>query len=197
PYFHGFVEQIKDSDTLLNVTTNGTFPIKGAEAWARELLPITSDTKISINSIAKSINESIMVNANTDRSLKNIKTYLKVRDEIRAKNTEHRPTVTLQVTYMYKNLHSIIDIIKFAIENNVDRVKGHHLWVTYPELKKENLRNIEYHDMWNGFVDKIEKYRQHIVLENFEKLIEKPEIVFEDYSCPFIGKELWIDSYGN
>ena len=56
PYFHVFVEQIKGSETLLNVTTNGTFPIKGAEAWARELLPITSDTKISINSIAKSIN---------------------------------------------------------------------------------------------------------------------------------------------
>ena len=196
PHFSGFVEQLKGTKTLLNLTTNGTFPKKGAESWAKELLPITSDTKISINSISKLINESIMIKADTDASLKNIQTYLKVRDEIRADKNIHTPTVSLQVTFMHKNLNGIISIIKFAINNNIDRIKGHHLWVTYPELKNENLRNKESHEMWNNFINKISKYRKLIKLENFEKINEEQNLS-EDYYCPFIGKELWIDSYGN
>ncbi len=69
PYFDEFIENLKGTTTKLNLTTNGTFPKKGAEVWARELLPITSDTKISINAISKSINESIMINSDTESVL--------------------------------------------------------------------------------------------------------------------------------
>ena len=33
----------------LNLTTNGTFPRLGAKAWAKKLIPVTSDIKISWN----------------------------------------------------------------------------------------------------------------------------------------------------
>jgi len=47
PYFDKFIEKLTPSSTKtkLNLTTNGTFPKKGIETWARLLLPITSDTK--------------------------------------------------------------------------------------------------------------------------------------------------------
>ena len=37
----------------LNLTTNGTFPRLGAEAWARKIVPVTSDVKVSWNGATK------------------------------------------------------------------------------------------------------------------------------------------------
>jgi sulfatase maturation enzyme AslB (radical SAM superfamily) len=196
PYFDQFIQALTPSNTKLNLTTNGTFPKKGAEIWARALLPITSDTKISINGISPDINEKIMIQADTSQTLKNIETYLKVRDEIKQEKENHQPTVTLQVTFMHSNLTGIKEVIEYAIEHNVDRVKGHHLWVTHPELTKENLINPIHNGVWNSFIDEIAPFQNKIKLENFVKLSESSSIP-EHYNCPFLGKELWIDCGGN
>jgi MoaA/NifB/PqqE/SkfB family radical SAM enzyme len=196
PYFDKFINILTPSKTKLNLTTNGTFPKKGAEVWARALLPITSDTKISINGISPSINEKIMIQAKTNETLENIKTYLKVRDEIRQEQVNNQPTVTLQVTFMYSNLVGIKEVIKYAIEHNVDRVKGHHLWVTHPELEKEDLRNPIHNGIWNNFVNEIAPYKNQIKLENFVEISDSLSIATH-YNCPFLGKELWIDCNGN
>lgn len=196
PYFDIFIETLSASSTQLNLTTNGTFPGKGAEAWARVLLPITSDIKISINGITPTINEGIMVKADTTAVLENIRLVLKIRDEVRL-NSEYYPTVTLQVTFMRRNLAGIKEVIEFAIANQVDRVKGHHLWVTYPQLNEDDLCSPVNQGLWDSFIDDIEPYRKHIKLENFSKLHERKVHVPESYQCPFLGKELWIDCYGS
>ncbi len=196
PYFDKFIDILMPSETKLNLTTNGTFPKKGAETWARILLPITSDTKISINGILPSLNEKIMIQAKTEEVLKNIKTYLKIRDEIKQVNTNHQPTITLQVTFMHSNLAGIKEVIEYAIEHNVDRVKGHHLWVTYPELEKEDLRHPEHEGIWNNFVNEVAPYKKQINLENFIEISESSSIP-RHYNCQFLGKELWIDCRGN
>jgi len=195
PYFGKFIEALTPSTTKLNLTTNGTFPKKGAEAWARVLLPITTDTKISINGISPNTNEDIMIQANTHDMLKNIETYLKIRNETRQKNQNHQPTVTLQVTFMHRNLTGIKEVIEYAIQHNVDRVKGHHLWVTHPELKQEDLRSPIHHGVWNQFIDEISPYRSQIKLENFVKFSDSSTVP-EHHNCPFLGKELWIDCGG-
>ncbi|MFW8602377.1 radical SAM/SPASM domain-containing protein [Desulfobacterota bacterium M19] len=196
PYFDKFIHILTSSATKLNLTTNGTFPRKGVETWARELLPITSDTKISINGTTPITNEKVMIKAKTGEALKNIEKYLAIRDEVRQENTVHQPTVTLQVTFMYSNLTGIKEVIEYAIMNNVDRVKGHHLWVTHPELEKEDLRHPEHKGIWNNFIDEISPYKKQIKLENFVELSES-SFVPEHYNCPFLGKELWIDCVGN
>ncbi len=197
PYFGLFVDYITDSNTKLNLTTNGTFPKKGVEDWANILLPITSDTKISINGVSESINKKVMIGADTQESLNSIKTYLSVRDEIRKKQPNHKPTVTLQVTFMKGHLKGIKEVIEFAIEHQVDRVKGHHLWVTHPELITEDLRHSENKGIWNDFIKEIAPYQQQIKLENFVKLSEEISTIPEHYHCPFLNKELWIDCSGN
>ena len=37
----------------LNLTTNGTFPRRGARGWAERIVPVTSDVKVSWNGFAK------------------------------------------------------------------------------------------------------------------------------------------------
>ena len=196
PYFDKFINILSPSKTKLNLTTNGTFPKKGAENWARILLPITSDTKISINGTSPKINEKVMIQSKTDETLKNIEIYLKVRDEINQENTDHQPTVTLQVTFMYGNLAGIKEVIEYALKHGVDRVKGHHLWVTHPELEKEDLRHPDHNGVWNNFINEIKPYKNQIKLENFVELSEYSSVPTH-YNCPFLGKELWIDCSGN
>ncbi len=198
PDFQIFIDEISQSNIKLNLTTNGTFPKLGAEAWGKKLLPITSDTKISINGISPNINEKVMVNTNTEEVLNNIKIYLKIRDK--RKSQPKPPTVTLQVTFMKNNLEGIREVIEFAIEHKVNRVKGHHLWVNWPELETENMRHPDNIGIWNQFINTIVSYRRHIKLENFDKLAEKSyieQLIPDTYECPFLGKELWIAQDGN
>ena len=104
-----------------------------------------------------------------------------------------------QVTFMEKNLNSLEDIIIFAIENGIDRVKGHQLWVNWQEMEKESLQKDQHAiDKWNHFIHKIEKYKEKIKLVNFEKLeIGQGGLVPQNYVCPFLAKELWIDYNGD
>ena len=48
-HFEEIVEFCAEYDVRLNLTTNGTFPKKGARAWAELIVPVTSDVKISWN----------------------------------------------------------------------------------------------------------------------------------------------------
>jgi len=193
PYFDKFIKKLNGTAVKLNLTTNGTFPKKGVVKWASDLLPITSDTKISINGITPKSNESIMVGANTEEAIKNIKAFLRMRNEIR-ETSDQRPTVTLQVTFMKGSLLGIKEVIKFAIDHKVDRVKGHQLWVTHKELIDEDLR--KHPKLWHDFLHTIEGFRKDITLENFTNLSDSIDI--PDYwDCPFLGEEIWVDHEGN
>jgi radical SAM protein with 4Fe4S-binding SPASM domain len=193
-HFDLFIEKLSNNNTKLNLTTNGTFPKKDIHKWAEELLPILSDIKISINGIDSSINEDIMQGDNTIQKLEKIKEFIKLRDRYYSD-----VSITLQVTFLKSNLDEIEKIIKFAIKNNVNRVKGHQLWITYDEIKEESLQNDKNSiNQWNDFVDKIKKYRTKIKLQNFDKLkLNNDNTIPYEYNCPFLGKELWIDHNGD
>ena len=191
-HFDIFIDKLKDSSTKLNLTTNGSFPRLGVEKWAKLLLPILSDIKISINSIEENINEKIMINDKTKKKIEDIKKFIQLRDKLNP-----NVSITLQVTFLKSNINYLEDIIKFAIDNGINRVKGHHLWITYDEIADESLQNDNHISLWNNFIDKINKYKSQIKLVNFEKIELSDGAIPENYICPFLGKELWIDHEGN
>ena len=197
PYFDKIIDLVKKYNIKLNLTTNGTFPRKDVEEWAWLILPVATDVKISINGASKETAESIMVGLNFEKQIKNIKKFLEVRDKIRKKGINY-PTVTFQLTFMEKNLKEIADILKIAIKLNVDRFKGHHLWVTWPEIENESLkRNIEAIERWNKTVDELYKIKEEtgsaIKLDNIHKLNPSENTPIPDsWICPFLGKEAWI-----
>lgn len=190
--FDIFIKKLIHTDTKLNLTTNGTFPIHGVETWARQLLPVLSDIKISINSLDAKINEVIMPSDKTADKIEDIKTFAKLRNSI---NSD--VTITLQVTFLESNIDSLEDLIVFAIDNKLDRVKGHQLWVTFDEIHEESLRKSDASiTQWNTFIDSIEKYRDKITLTNFDRIETEGNGDKIQGDCPFLGKELWIDHKG-
>ena len=195
----------KEFDVRLNLTTNGSFPKKSAEKWAELIIPLASDVKISWNGASKQVQESIMVGSNYEKGIENIKTFISIRDEY-FKRKQHYCQITLQLTFMEVNLSEISDIVRLGIEFGVDRVKGHHLWDHYDQLKSLSLRrNREAILRWNQVVKKVREIARNnlllngkkIFLENFDVLEEIAiENLIPSGVCPFLGKEAWISFSG-
>lgn len=200
--FINLIKLIKRHNLRINLTTNGTFPILGVEEWAKLILPIASDVKISINGALKETNESIMKGINFNKLVSNIRNFVQIRDKIRNEGINH-PTITLQATFMKRNLKELPELLRMAIKMDVDRFKGHHLWITHPELKNESLRqDWESIKQWNQIVKELYRIAKNERLANNNKInldniypilyISKNDKFAEKSSCPFLGREAWI-----
>ena len=191
----------------LNLTTNGTFPKLGVDTWAKKLVPVCSDVKISWNGGCKSTQEKIMRGTNWDENLENIRSFIKIRDEIySAGGNECR--ITLQLTFMETNIEELPAIVTLAASLGVDRVKGHHLWTHFTEIENLSLkRSISSVEKWNSIAEKCRliaeelanKHGTNLILENFENLELIAANGIEQVRagpCPFLGKEAWVNAQG-
>ena len=202
PHFQEIVELAIEYEVKINLTTNGTFPKRGVEQWGEMILPVASDVKISINGASPATAEAIMQGIDFERQLADIARFIELRDEVRIAGRNY-PTVTFQVTYMERNLGELSRLLKLAIEMKVDRFKGHHLWITWPELEKESLRrDDETLHRWNITVERLEHIAEHHRLPNgtrirLDNVYRIPNIlansgVPREWMCPFLGREAWI-----
>ena len=192
-------------DVKLNLTTNGTFPGQGAKAWAERIVPVGSDVKISWNGANKETQEAIMLGTRWEKVLANVQSFIQVRDEHASKG-ENRCRVTFQLTFLETNVGELADIVKLAAELGVDRVKGHHLWVHFNEIKSLSMRrNPDAILRWNQIVQSAyEAAEQHrlpsgnrVLLENIFPLEQGSEIdITPSAVCPFLGKEAWVSALG-
>ena len=189
----------------INLTTNGTFPGKSVEDWAKLIIPVTSDTKISLNGATKKTAEDIMTGLDFDKQIENIEAFVKYRNKY-FQNSGYYSRVTLQLTFMQNNMNELPEIIKLAANLDIDRIKGHHLWTHFKEINHLSFKNDEKSmERWNRIVDlaneAVEKYRKpngkKILLEQIDYLkpTETKEVPYE-YECPFLEKELWLSATG-
>jgi MoaA/NifB/PqqE/SkfB family radical SAM enzyme len=209
-HFAHFVELCYKYNLKMNLTTNGTFPKtteKTVTEWAKLIVPITTDVKISWNGATSQTAESVMKGINFEEVLNNVKTFIQVRDE-HFNQTGYYCRVTFQLTFMQNNMQELADIVQLAAQLGVDRVKGHHLWAHFQEIKPLSMKaSRESIAKWNEYVKQAyeyqEKYRkpngEKVLLENIfpleyseDQLTEVPE----HYECPFLERELWISATG-
>jgi MoaA/NifB/PqqE/SkfB family radical SAM enzyme len=209
-HFAYFVELCYKYNIKMNLTTNGTFP-KTAEKtvaeWAKLIVPITTDVKISWNGATAKVAESVMKGINFQEILDNVKTFIQIRDE-HYRQTGYYCRITFQLTFMQNNMHELADIIKLATELGVDRVKGHHLWAHFTEIQHLSMKaSPQSVALWNEYVKQAYEYQEKhhkpdgkkVLLENIFPLeYTKGELteVPEHYECPFLEKELWISATG-
>lgn len=204
-HFTEIIEICRENNIKMNLTTNGTWPLLGPVRWAELICPVTSDVKISWNGASSATQESIMKGSRYEKRISDLKKFISVRDRI-ASEGKNRCRVTLQVTFMESNLAEMPDIVKLAVDLGVDRVKGHHLWVNFPQVKNQDLRRSpESIIRWNNTVDECvqiaKEYKKSdgtcILLENFSYIPDlSPWILPKDWICPFLGREAWVNYSG-
>lgn len=205
PGFDEIVEACQEHGVALNLTTNGTFPRRGARAWAERLVPVTSDIKVSWNGATAETQEAIMLGAQWTRVLENVRTFIKVRDAHAAAGG-NRCRVTFQLTFLESNVDELPAIVRLAAELGVDRVKGHHLWVHFDALEGESMRRSpEAIRRWNAIVHEARAAAEstrlpngrRVLLENVYPLdADRPGDVSDEGPCPFLGQEAWVSAEG-
>ncbi|CAF3834760.1 unnamed protein product [Rotaria sordida] len=207
--FEDIIKLCRDYNIKLNLTTNGSFFSPQGHSvteWAHLLMPVLSDIKFSWNGSTKTTQELVMKNSKLDKQLKNLTEFIRIRDEYADKG-DNRVSVTLQLTFMEINLPEIPEIVKLGISLGVDRIKGHHLWAHFKQIKDQNLRRSpESIHRWNQCVIECQNIaRQYLLptgkqikLENFFELNEQsgPFTIHPQSVCPFLGKEAWINHSG-
>lgn len=204
-YFEEILDLCGEFGVMLNLTTNGTFPKLGAKAWAERIVPVTSDTKISWNGATAATQEKIMVGTRWEQVLENVKTFISVRDTHAAAGG-NRCRVTFQLTFLESNVHELADVVRLAAELGVDRVKGHHLWAHFDEIKGESMRRSpESLTRWNQAVRDAQEVAERHRLPSGEKvqldnIFELDPDATQDLApggpCPFLGQEAWVSAKG-
>lgn len=189
----------------LNLTTNGTFPRLGAEAWAERIVPVASDVKISWNGARRETQELIMLGSQWDRVLDNVRAFIAVRDA-HAASGGNRCRVTFQLTFLQSNVGELADIVRLAIRLGVDRVKGHHLWAHFDEIEELSMRRSpEAIRRWNEAVLEARTVAAaEVTTDGRRILLENIFLLDEDHRgdlapggrCPFLGQEAWISALG-
>lgn len=204
-HFERIIEVCKAHGVKLNLTTNGTFPRLGAQAWAERLVPITSDIKVSWNGATKDTHETVMNGSNWEQSLANVRTLVAVRDAHAAAGG-NRCRVTFQMTFLETNVGELADIVRLAARLGVDRVKGHHLWAHFAEIEPLSMRrDLASIRRWNDAVldaraaalsDRLPDGRM-VLLENIFPLAEDAtQDLAPGGPCPFLGREAWVSAVG-
>ncbi len=185
---------------LVNVTTSGTFPGRGAEAWAEALLPVACDVKISWNGATAPVAEAIMSGLSFEAALESVRRFLAVRDRLAAKGAR-RTTVSFQVTAQEANVAELPDIVRLAARLGIDRVKLNHLQPWFPHLAPRSLRrSAEAIARWNaaaaGALAAAEEVRlasgAPVAVQNAVALRPDPAAPVPSGPCPFAGREAWI-----
>lgn len=191
----------------LNLTTNGTFPGRGAQAWADVLVPITSDVKISFNGATDTTQEAIMRGTQWERVMENLRTFIAVRDAY-AQRTGSYCRVTFQVTCLETNVAEMPDIVRLAASLGVARVKGHHVWVHWPAIAHLSMRrNADAQQRWNAIAAQCHAVAdvhrlpdgRRVLLEGFVPLETQAatEQLDPSFVCPFLGREAWVNWRGD
>ena len=190
------------AEVRVNVTTNGTFPGRGARAWAERLVPVASDVKISWNGATRRTAEAIMPGLSFDAAVENVRTLAAMRDEhVRAGGRRCR--VSFQLTAQEANVHEIEGVVKLARRLGVDRVKLNHLQPRLPSLAPRSLRRTPAGIVrWNAAVRAARAAAGEplapgaVLLENAIELSPDPGQPVSRGPCPFVGREAWIHSDG-
>ncbi len=198
------IDLCRELALALNLTTNGTFPGRGAASWAERLVPVGSDVKISWNGATARTAETIMPGLSFEDAAANARAFVAVRDA-RARAGQRRCRVSFQVTAQETNLRELPDIVRLAARIGVDRVKVNHIQPRLPGLEALSLRRSpEAIHRWNdAVVDVLAAAAEtalpsgeKVLLENVVPLAPDPDAPAPRGSCRFVGREAWIHADG-
>lgn len=204
-HFDKFIDLCHEFGVYMNLTTNGTFPKRGARGWAERLVPICSDVKISINGASATTQEVIMLGTKFEHVMINVREFVAVRDA-HASDGGNRCRITFQTTFLESNVAELPDLVRLAVSLGVDRVKGHHLWAHFTQIRGLSMRRSpESIERWNRIVDETEKAAaehllpngQRVLLENIHRLDPAHcDDIAPGGPCPFLGEEAWVSAEG-
>jgi radical SAM protein with 4Fe4S-binding SPASM domain len=97
-------------------------------------------------------------------------------------------------------------VVELAIQEGVDRVKGHHLWAHFDEIKDQDMRRSnDAITRWNEIARECIEIADSNLLPNGKRIIlaniyeldpEHRGELHPAATCPFLGQEAWVNHEG-
>ena len=184
-HFDELLEFCRALEIPLNLTTNGTFPVKwGSDAAMGVLLRSCSDIKVSY-----------LASEQFDGWKANVEKLVRVRDKLR--ENARCATVSLQVTLHKKNLQKVPELVEWASAIGIDRIKWNKvvvLSVSSQELREmyalddaqlESLRN----EFRSGVYSALSVKHEGSLF--FSDSVDLCAVGGKCESCPF-ADEVWV-----
>jgi MoaA/NifB/PqqE/SkfB family radical SAM enzyme len=196
-HFDRLADRCAEQGLSLNVTTNGTFPMRGAAAWGERLYPVASDVKISWLGATAATAEALMPGLSFERALEDVRTFVSGRNAYRAR-TGLGCRVSFQVAALERNVTELPRIVELAASLGVDRVKVNHLQIHFESQRPLSLlRDAAAVTRWNAAVRATREAARALgdppLLQNFVELAPAPDLgPPAPGPCPFLGREAWI-----
>lgn len=134
PWFNYLCEKCKEYGVLLDITSNGTML---NESTIISILPVLLDIKVSFDGIKKETFEKIRRGSDYDAITNNIKRFIQLRNSLSSK-----ATITLQMTLFDFNYKELPEVIKFAKDIGVDKVKAYPVFSFSDDIDKVSFTNI-------------------------------------------------------
>lgn len=184
----------------LNLTTNGTWPGRGARAWGEALYPLASDVKVSWNGARAATAEAIMPGLDFAAAVEGVRQVAAARDAAAAR-TGVRGRLSFQVTAQTGNVDELPEIVRLAAALGVDRVKVNQLQPRAPHLLPRALTaSATGLARWNAAAalaraaaaEARRPSGEALLLENAGDLALDPAAPAPPGPCPFVGREAWI-----
>lgn len=192
-YFGELVDYCADLHIPLNLTTNGSFPGKwGSVSGMSRLLQVCRDIKVSCMGFDCVTMAEMMPGLSFERWRKNVEKILDISKKLRSVNAFAVSTVSLQVTLHKKMLSLVRDVLAWAENIGISRIKwnlpvfmncGEELRSRYgidQETVKELRRRIK---------------SNKVCCEGslfFEKRRNRGAGRADDISCQFFKDEIWV-----
>lgn len=184
----------------LNLTTNGTWPGRGARAWGEALYPACSDVKVSWNGARAATAEAIMPGLDYPAAVEGVRQVAAAR-EAAAARTGVRGRLSFQVTAQAGNVDELAEVVRLAAALGVDRVKVNQLQPRAPHLAARALTaSAAGIARWNAAAAAARAAAGEVrlpsgaavELQHAGPLRPDPAAPAPLGPCPFVGREAWI-----
>ena len=194
------LEALEGARLRLNLTTNGTWPGRGARAWGERLYPVASDVKVSWNGAGAATAARIMAGLDLEAAVEGVRAVAAARDAAAAR-TGVRGRLSFQVTAQEANVAELPDIVRLAASLGVDRVKVNQLQPRAPVLAARALTGSAAGlARWNEAAAAMRRAAAEarpsggapVEVQGAGDLALDPGAPAPPGPCPFVGREAWL-----
>jgi MoaA/NifB/PqqE/SkfB family radical SAM enzyme len=194
------LDAVRAGGLRLNLTTNGTWPGRGAAAWGARLYPLASDVKVSWNGARAATAEAIMPGLDFQAAVDGVRAVAAARDAAAAASAV-RGRLSFQVTAQDRNVAELPAIVRLAAALGVDRVKVNQLQPRAPHLAARTLTaSLDGLRRWNEAAGEARAAAAEVRLPSGDALLLQgcgdlaldPGAPAPLGPCPFVGREAWI-----
>jgi Predicted Fe-S oxidoreductases len=190
PWFAYMLKIMDKHSVLADIVTNATLI---DDEMINVILNVAADIKISYDGITEKTFNLMRPGCSKQTVEKTLQKFVKQRTILQPKQN---PTITMQTTLIKSNIHELPEIVKYAGESGVDRIKAYYAISYNPEIDADVLAGDD--SEYTSYIDHSREIAKSVGIEfeAAESSANLNEMYLKRVKCPTPWYQTWIDFDG-